>query len=76
MVQLTSTAPDQCDSFSAATDGNNDFITLNGTTTGGIAGSWIHVAAILTTSAAKTWAVTGHQICTGAMATPFDDAQI
>ena len=76
MVQLTSTAADQCDSFSAATDGNNDFITLNGTTSGGLAGSMIHVAAILGTSAAKTWAVSGHQICTGAMATPFADTQI
>ena len=76
MVQLTSTAADQCDSFSAATDGNNDFITLNGTTTGGLAGSIIHVAAILGTSAAKTWAVSGHQICTGAMATPFGDVQL
>ena len=76
MTQLTSTAADQCDSFSTATDGNNDFITLNGTTTGGLAGGWIMCAAILGTSAAKTWAVTGHQICTGAMATPFADSQI
>ena len=75
-TQLTSTAADQCDSFSAATDGNNDFITLNGSTTGGVAGSIIHCAAILGTSAAKTWVVSGNQIATGAMATPFADSQI
>ena len=75
-TQLTSTAADQCDSFSTATDGNNDFITLNGSTTGGVAGSIIHCAAILGTSAAKTWVVSGNQIATGAMATPFADSQI
>jgi hypothetical protein len=75
-TQLTSTAPDQCDSFSTATDGNNDFITMNGTTTGGVAGSTLMCAAILATSAAKAWAVTGNLICTGAMATPFADSQI
>ena len=75
-TQLSSTAADQCDSFSAATDGNNDFITLNGTTSGGIAGSVIHCAAILGTSAAKTWVVSGNQIATGAMINPFADSQI
>ena len=75
-TQLTSTAAEQCDSFSAAIDGNNDFITLNGSTTGGLAGSIIHCAAILGTSAAKTWVVSGNQIATGAMATPFADSQI
>ena len=73
---ITATAADQCDSFSTATDGNNDFITLNGSTTGGVAGSIIHCAAILGTSAAKTWVVSGNQIATGAMATPFADSQI
>ena len=33
-------------------------------------------AAILGTSAAKTWVVSGNQIATGAMATPFADSQI
>tara|TARA_R100001594_G_C4010793_1_gene256911 strand:- start:288 stop:812 length:525 start_codon:yes stop_codon:yes gene_type:complete len=75
-TQLTSTAADQCDSFSTATDGNNDFITLNGTTSGGVAGSVVHVAAILDSSAAKCWAVWGHQIATGVMVTPFGDAQL
>ena len=76
-VVMTNTTADQTDTFSTATDGNNDFITLNATTTGGAAaGSWIMVAAILTTSAAKTWAVTGHLIISGAGATPFADSQI
>ena len=75
-TQLTSTAADQCDAFSAATDGNNDFITLNGSTTGGIAGSIVHCHAILGTSAAKTWVVHGSLIGTGNTITPFGDAQI
>ena len=75
-TQLTSTAADQCDSFSADADGSNDFITLNGSTTGGVAGGMITCVAILGTSAAKTWAVSGYQIATGAMATPFADSQI
>jgi hypothetical protein len=49
---------------------------MNGTTTGGVAGSTLMCAAILATSAAKAWAVTGNLICTGAMATPFADSQI
>ena len=75
-TQLTSTAADQCDSFSAATDGNNDFITMNGSTTGGIAGSFLHVVAILDSTAAKCWAVHGNIIGTGNTITPFGDAQI
>ena len=75
-TQLTSTAADMVDSFSAAAAGTDDFITLNGTTSGGVAGGIIHVAAILGTSAAKTWAVSGHQIATGAMITPFAATQL
>ena len=76
-VTLTNTTDDQTDTFSTATDGNNDFITLNATTTGGAAaGSRIEVVAILDSSAAKAWAVTGTLIISGAGATPFGDAQI
>ena len=75
-TQLTSTAADQCDSFSAAVDGNNDFITMNGSTTGGVAGSFLHVVAILGTGAAKSWAVHGNLIGTGNTITPFGDAQL
>jgi hypothetical protein len=76
-VTLTNTTDDQTDTFSTATDGNNDFITLNATTTGGAAaGSLIHVYAILDSSAAKCWAVHGNLIVSGDGATPFGDAQL
>jgi hypothetical protein len=76
-VTLTNTTDDQTDTFSTATDGNNDFITLNATTTGGAAaGSIIHVYAILNSSAAKCWAVHGSLIVSGDGATPFGDAQL
>ena len=76
-VLMMNTTADQTDTFSTATDGNNDFITLNATTTGGAAaGSRIEVVAILNSSTAKCWAVTGTLIISGAGATPFGDAQI
>ena len=76
-VLMMNTTADQTDTFSTAVDGNNDFITLNATTTGGAAaGSRIECVAILNASAAKAWAVTGTLICSGAGATPFGDAQI
>ena len=45
----------------------NDFINLNGTTTGGVAGSWIQIVAI----AANKYMVTGTVLGTGSVATPF-----
>jgi len=45
----------------------NDFINLNGTTTGGVAGSWIQIVAI----AANKYMVTGTVLGTGTVATPF-----
>jgi hypothetical protein len=51
--------------FSAAAA--NDFINLNGTTTGGVAGSWVQVFAI----AANKYMVTGTVLGTGTVATPF-----
>jgi len=76
-VLMMNTTADQTDTFSTATDGNNDHITLNATTTGGAAaGSRIEVVAVLGASAAKAWAVTGTIICSGAGATPFGDAQL
>ena len=76
-VTLTNTTDDQTDTFSTATDGNNDFITLNATTTGGAAaGSKIDIVAILDASAAKCWAVHGSLIVSGDGATPFGDSQI
>ena len=76
-VMLMNTTADQTNAFATATDGNNDFITLNATTTGGAAaGSRIEVVAILNSSAAKCWAVTAHLIGSGNTITPFGDAQI
>lgn len=47
----------------------NDVCTFNGTTTGGIVGSWIKFTAI---AAAKYW-VEGVLLCSGVPATPFSD---
>lgn len=49
---------------------SNDVINLNGTTTGGIAGSWIEITAV----AALEYAVTGVLLGSGSVATPFADA--
>ena len=48
----------------------NDVITLNGGTTGGIAGSWVEVTAI----ASAKYFVRGSLIGSGTIATPFADA--
>ena len=45
----------------------NDFINLNGTTTGGVAGSWVRIFAI----AANKYMVEGMVMGTGTVATPF-----
>jgi hypothetical protein len=49
---------------------SNDVINLDGSTTGGIAGSWIEVTAI----AANKYFVTGILLGSGSVATPFADA--
>jgi len=51
--------------FSAAAA--NDFINLNGTTTGGVAGSWVSIFAI----DALKYMVKGTVLGTGTVATPF-----
>ena len=51
--------------FSAAAA--NDFINLNGTTTGGVAGSWVQIVAI----AANIYIVSCSVLGTGTVATPF-----
>jgi len=48
----------------------NDFINLNGTTTGGIAGSIIRITALT----ANKYLVQGNVIASGAVATPFADS--
>lgn len=48
----------------------NDVINLNGTTTGGISGSWVRIVAI----AANKYYVQGVLLGSGAVATPFADS--
>ena len=67
-----STTVTKADAFNAASNGSNDFITLNGSTTGGLAGSRITVVCI----DGENWAVSGQLVCSGDPATPFDDSQI
>ena len=54
--------------FTAAS--SNDFINLNGGTTGGVAGTWIQIVAI----AADKYMVTGVVIGSSTVATPFADS--
>ena len=54
--------------FTAAS--TNDYINLNGTTTGGVAGTWIQIVAI----AANKYMVTGVVLGSGSVATPFADS--
>ena len=54
--------------FTAAS--TNDFINLNGTTTGGIAGTWITVTVL----AAAKYFVQGVVLGSGSVATPFADS--
>ena len=46
---------------------SNDFINFNGTTTGGVAGSWVEIVAI----AANKYMVNGIALGSGTVATPF-----
>jgi len=48
----------------------NDFINFNGTTTGGVAGTWVQIFAI----AALKYMVTGVAVGSGTVATPFADS--
>ena len=72
----TNTTADQTNAFAADTDGSNDFITMNGTTTGGHAGSTWRIVGILAASAAACWVATGQLIGSGNTITPFGDSQI
>ena len=72
-VLTNSTTADNADAFNAAANGSNDFITLNGGTTGGLAGSRIHVCCI----DGENWAVDGQLVASGGtVATCFGDSQI
>ena len=68
---LLSVDTDSSDAVVGFTAGaTNDFINLNGTTTGGVAGSWIQIVAI----AANKYMVTGNVLGSGTVATPFADS--
>ena len=73
---FSTTVAEGGDWFAAATDGNNDNITLDGDTLGGKEGTYIMVTAILNATAAKAWVVTGYTGGVGTLATPFGDAQL
>jgi hypothetical protein len=65
-VTISSTTVNEGDAFSA--DGTDDLIfTMNGTTQGGIIGSWVKFWAQSTTA----WIVTGNLIGSGTIVTPF-----
>ena len=54
----------------AANASSNDVMTMNGTTTGGIVGSFVQFTPI----ASASYYVTGSLIGSGSIATPFADA--
>ena len=71
-LSIVSTTVAKADYFPAAANGADDFITMNGGTTGGAAGSFVTCRAILGASAAKAWLVNGVLAGVGStMATPF-----
>ena len=49
---------------------SNDFINFNGSTTGGVAGSWVQIFAL----AANKYVVNGIALGSGTVATPFADS--
>jgi len=65
---LAAAATSQARGF--APTANNDVISMNGTTTGGIAGSVVEVTAIATAE----YLVTGTLLGSGTLATPFADS--
>ena len=69
-VSIHSTTAGNSDNFETSA-GTDDFITMNGTTKGGIAGSSLRIVAILDGSAVKCWAVSGSLNGSGTLATPF-----
>jgi len=65
---LISVDTDSTDATRGFTAGaNDDFINLNGTTTGGVAGTFVRIVAV----AALKYMVTGTVLGTGTVATPF-----
>jgi hypothetical protein len=71
-ICVISTTAAKADAFSANANGADDFITMNGGTTGGGAGSAIRIVALKDSSQAGCWGVSGVVHGVGStMATPF-----
>lgn len=68
VLSIDSDTTDATRGFGAAS--TNDYINLNGTTTGGVAGTWIQIFAI----AANKYMVNGVVVGSGVVATPFADS--
>ena len=65
VLSIDSDSTDATRGFGAGA--NDDFINFNGTTTGGVAGTWVQIVAI----AALKYMVTGVAVGSGSVATPF-----
>jgi hypothetical protein len=52
------------------TSATTDTITMNGSTTGGVVGSWVKMKDVAT----GFWRLEGGLVCTGTEATPFSAA--
>tara|TARA_B110000495_G_C22676441_1_gene399515 strand:+ start:66 stop:605 length:540 start_codon:yes stop_codon:yes gene_type:complete len=65
-VISVSTTVNKAAVFVAAGAGTDDFINFDGGTAGGAPGTRIEVVALLDTSGAKCWGVSGQVVCVGA----------
>lgn len=68
VLSIDSDSTDATRGFGAGA--TNDFINLNGSTTGGVAGTWVQIVAM----AANKYMVTGVVVGSGSVATPFADS--
>lgn len=68
VLSIDSDSTDATRGFGAGA--TNDFINFNGSTTGGVAGTWVQIVAL----AALKYMVTGVAVGSGTVATPFADS--
>lgn len=68
VLSIDSDSTDATRGFGAGA--TNDFINFNGSTTGGVAGTWVQIVAM----AANKYMVTGVAVGSGSVATPFADS--
>lgn len=68
VLSIDSDSTDATRGFGAGA--TNDFINFNGSTTGGVAGTWVQIVAM----AANKYMVTGVVVGSGSVATPFADS--